>query len=89
MPDDHGSQPYPFRADQPRHVQIAAAIRDRIRTGQLSPRMPLPSELRLQQEFGVARDTVRKAINVLRDQRYVNTVRGLGTFVTDKDEWPT
>jgi GntR family transcriptional regulator len=88
MQDDHGSVPYPFRPDEPRHVQIATALRDRIRTGEIQPRMPLPSELRLQQEFGVARDTVRKAITVMRDEGYVRTVRGLGTFVCDKTEWP-
>lgn len=86
--DDHGSHPFPFRPDLPRHVQIASVIRDRIRSGLLLPRMPLPSEPRLQQEFGVARDTVRKSITILRDEGYVRTVHGMGTFVCDQEQWP-
>ena len=88
MQDDHESHPYPFRPDQPRHVQIASVLLNRIRTGQLLPRNPLPSEPRLQREFGVARDTVRKAIVILREDGYVTTVQGMGTFVTDPDQWP-
>jgi GntR family transcriptional regulator len=87
MQDDHG-EPYLFRPDQPRHVQIAAVLRTRIASGELAPRMPLPSEPRLQQEFGVARDTVRKAIAILRSEGYARTVQGMGTFVTDKEDWP-
>lgn len=89
MQDDLGSHPFAFRPDQPRHVQIASVLRGRIRSGHLAPRMPLPSEPRLQQEFGVARDTVRKAIAILRDEGYVITRQGMGTFVADSDQWPT
>lgn len=81
--------PYEFRPDQPKHVQIAAELRSRIRSGELRPRLPLPSEPTLMQEFGVARDTARKAVAVLRDEGYVTTVKGMGTFVRDRDEWPS
>jgi GntR family transcriptional regulator len=40
------------------------------------------------QEFGVARDTARKAIGALRDEGYVTTVRGMGSFVLSEDHWP-
>jgi DNA-binding GntR family transcriptional regulator len=33
------------------------------------------------QEFGVARETARKAVAVLRDEGWVVTVPGLGTYV--------
>lgn len=92
MPDDHGggsvAPPYPFRPDQPRHAQIADELRLRILSGKLVPRMPIPSEQHLQQEFGVARDTARKAVGVLRDAGYVRTVRGMGTFVCEPSSWP-
>jgi GntR family transcriptional regulator len=92
VPDDHGAsspgQPYPFRPDQPRHAQIADELRKRILSGELEPRMPIPSELHLQQEFGVARDTARKAVGVLRDEGYVRTVQGMGTFVCERSYWP-
>lgn len=84
MPDDS----FEFRPDQPKHVQIAAELRQRITTGKLAPRLPLPSEPSLMQEFGVARDTARKAVAVLRDEGYVTTVKGMGTFVRDREDWP-
>jgi GntR family transcriptional regulator len=84
MPGD----PFEFRADVPKHVQIADALRTRIMSGQLQPRLPVPSEPALMQEFGVARDTARKAVRLLRDEGYVTTTKGLGSFVTDPDNWP-
>ena len=86
MPEDQ-REPYPFLPDVPRHVQIADVLRQRIREGKLAPRMPIPSEPHLTEEFGVARDTVRKAVAILREQGYVHTVRGMGTFVRARDEW--
>jgi GntR family transcriptional regulator len=41
------------------------------------------------QIYGVARDTARKAVAVLRDQGYVNTVKGMGSFVRDREDWPS
>lgn len=80
--------PFVFRPDMPRHTQIADVIRRDIVAGDLQSRHPIPSELQLQGEFGVARDTVRKAVTILRDQGYIRTVKGMGSFVTDSDEWP-
>jgi DNA-binding GntR family transcriptional regulator len=79
---------FQFRPDVPKHVQIAAELRQRIRSGKLEPRLPIPSEPTLMQEFGVARDTARKAVAVLRDEGYVNTVKGMGSFVRDREDWP-
>jgi DNA-binding GntR family transcriptional regulator len=86
MPEDQ-REPYPFLPDVPRHVQIADVLRQRITDGKLAPRMPIPSEPHLTEEFGVARDTARKAVAILREQGYVHTVRGMGTFVRPRDEW--
>jgi DNA-binding GntR family transcriptional regulator len=77
---------YPFRPDVPRHRQIADVLRARIEAGELAPRFPIPSESQLQQEFGVARDTARKAVQILRDEGLVRTVVGMGTFVAEQDE---
>ncbi|MET8050564.1 GntR family transcriptional regulator [Streptosporangium sp. NPDC005286] len=52
-----------------------------MQTGQFQPRRPLPSEIHLQQRFGVARDTVRKAISHLASLGLVRTVPGRGTYV--------
>ena len=86
MPEDQ-REPYPFLPDVPRHIQIADVLRQRIRDGKPAPRMPIPSEPHLTEEFGVARDTARKAVAILREQGYVHTVRGMGTFVRARDEW--
>ena len=65
----------------PVYVQVAGILRSRIEAGQLLPDRPVPSETQLQQEFGVARGTARKAIALLRDQGLVVTVRGRGSYV--------
>ncbi|MER5622544.1 GntR family transcriptional regulator [Streptosporangium sp. NPDC002544] len=68
-------------AETPVYRQVADTIRRDIQTGQFQPRRPLPSEIHLQQRFGVARDTVRKAISHLASLGLVRTVPGRGTFV--------
>jgi DNA-binding GntR family transcriptional regulator len=79
---------YEFRVDVPKHQQIADDLRNQIRSGSLVPRTPLPSEPHLVQIYGVSRDTVRKAVSVLREEGYVRTVKGLGSFVVDRELWP-
>lgn len=81
-------QPYDFRPDVPKHVQIADVIRKRIKSGEIELRNPLPSEPSMMQEFGVARDTIRKAVRLLRDEGYVTTVKGMGSYVRDRADWP-
>ena len=68
-------------SDVPLYEQLAAILRERIRTGQLKHLDPLPSETTLEQEFEVSRDTVRRAIQQLRDEGLVFTVRRRGTYV--------
>jgi GntR family transcriptional regulator len=68
-------------APVPRYQQIAAILRERIERGEIEPNRPIPSEAAIEQEFGVARSTARKAVAVLRDQGLVVTVPGLGSYV--------
>lgn len=65
----------------PVYIQVANILRSRIESGALIPNRPVPSETQLQQEFGIARGTARKAIAVLRDERLVVTVKGRGSYV--------
>ena len=65
----------------PLYVQVADAIQARIEVGDLLPNRPIPSENQLVQEYGVARGTARKAIQLLRDRGLVVTVVGRGTYV--------
>lgn len=69
----------------PVYRRLAAELRERIESGRLRPRQLLPSELHLQQEFGVSRDTVRRAIGALSDLGLVRTVSGRGTYVRAVD----
>ncbi len=55
-----------------------------IKSGQYRPRDPLPSESQLMQEHGVARGTVRQAVETLRFEGLVVTIRGRGTYVAPK-----
>lgn len=40
------------------------------------------SLVELEQQYGVARDTLRKAVQVLKDEGLVETVSGMGVYVT-------
>jgi DNA-binding GntR family transcriptional regulator len=65
----------------PLYVQVADAIGVRINSGELQANRPIPSENQLVQEYGIARGTARKAIDLLRERGLVTTVVGRGTFV--------
>ena len=66
------------------YQQVAARIRERIRAGELGPR--LPSYMALAHELDVSPMTVQRAIGVLREEGLVVTVPGRGTFVTPDGE---
>jgi GntR family transcriptional regulator len=70
----------------PVYVQLASILRTRIESGELQPDRPVPSETTLQQEYGVARGTARKAIALLRDHGLVVTVAGRGTYVKPESD---
>ncbi|MEU6999165.1 GntR family transcriptional regulator [Nonomuraea sp. NPDC046570] len=68
--------------------QIAADIEQRIRSGELQPRRPIPGETRLVQQHDVARETVRRAMALLREQGWIYTVPQRGSFVSPEESWP-
>lgn len=61
------------------YVQLAAQLRSRIESGELTS--TLPSIMELTEETGLAVNTVRRAIKLLIDEGVVYTVPGRGTFV--------
>ncbi len=65
----------------PVYVQLADIITRMIEAGELKPDYPIPSEAWLQQHYGVARNTARRAVMVLRERGLVYTVGGRGTYV--------
>ena len=74
----------------PRYVQLADLLRQRIGRGTWKPGHLLPTLDSLTAEFGVARVTVRQAIEKLTREGLVSPQRGRGTFVTkipSQDRW--
>jgi DNA-binding GntR family transcriptional regulator len=63
--------------------QLAAVLRERIRGGELAPGQRMPSEKDLHDEFGLARETVRRALAILRSEGLVEVRHGHGTFVVE------
>jgi GntR family transcriptional regulator len=67
--------------DRPPYRQIAALLREQIKLGGLAPGEKLPSEAELIAHFGVARMTVRQAVQELRGEGLVVAEHGKGVFV--------
>jgi GntR family transcriptional regulator len=65
----------------PPYRQIAGMLRQAIRADQLAPGERLPSETALIEHFGVARMTVRQAVQELRTEGLVVSEHGRGVFV--------
>jgi GntR family transcriptional regulator len=67
--------------DSPEHpyVQLAGHLRERIRAGEIGPR--IPSIMDLADQSGLSAATVKRALGLLRDEGLIYTVRGRGTFV--------
>ena len=68
------------------YAQLAARLRGDILAGRLRPGHRLPSETTLQQQFGLARGTVRRAVAVLRAEGLVVVRRGHGVVVREHPE---
>jgi GntR family transcriptional regulator len=77
MPIDRESPVPPSR-------QIANELRERIRSGEIPPGRRIPSLVELEQTYDVARDTLRKAVGILREEGLVETVQGMGVYVIDR-----
>jgi GntR family transcriptional regulator len=63
------------------YEQLAAILRERIRSGEYAPGRKIPPLIELQAEFGLSSMTVRRAVKVLSDEGLLVTVPGRGTFV--------
>lgn len=68
----------------PRYLQMADLLRQRIARGLWAQGAKLPSLEALAAEFGVARVTMRQAIELLARDGLVSPQQGRGTFVTGR-----
>ncbi|GAA3390021.1 GntR family transcriptional regulator [Cryptosporangium minutisporangium] len=75
MIDPHG--------DRAVYRQLADQLRADIASGEYGPGSLIPSEMTLMQRYGVARNTVRLAMTMLREEGLVVTHHGRGTYVRD------
>ncbi|WP_405779871.1 GntR family transcriptional regulator [Streptomyces sp. NBC_00859] len=75
-PPGHSTQPPPSR-------RIAEDLRRKIEVGELRSGDKLPSERRLAEQYGAARNTAREAIRILAEQGLVTAKHGSGVFVRE------
>jgi DNA-binding GntR family transcriptional regulator len=68
-------------APEPAYQQLSGILRAKITQGEWRTG-PLPSVKQLQQEYGVGRDTVLRAIDILRTEGLVFTVPRRGSYVS-------
>lgn len=69
---------------EPLHIQLAAALRNRIRDRRLQPGETLPSDTEMQTRLGVSRSVVRQAMNSLVAEGAVARSRGRGSVVAPR-----
>ncbi|MEU0981149.1 GntR family transcriptional regulator [Streptomyces griseus] len=78
-PDDQVERDAP----EPPFQQLAGILRARLARGDWKPRRPIASELRLCDEYGLSRPTVRRAVAELVTAGLVFTVPQRGTYVAE------
>ncbi|MFB4196296.1 GntR family transcriptional regulator [Streptomyces carpaticus] len=65
----------------PMYQQIADTLREQIASGSLPPDTKLPTEGELRAEYGVSRETVRRALGLLLNEGLIVSARPQGHFV--------
>lgn len=70
-----------FEYEPPKYAQVIAELQQRIESGEYPPGSLLPSEHQLSAEFAIARPTVVRALRVLRQEGWIDTQQGKGSFV--------
>jgi GntR family transcriptional regulator, trehalose operon transcriptional repressor len=62
---------------------IFNTIVEQIKSGEIPPNSLLPSENELKEQYDTSRETIRKALNLLAQNGYIQKVRGKGSIVID------
>ncbi|MFC9973214.1 GntR family transcriptional regulator [Spirillospora sp. NPDC127200] len=70
------------------YLRIAETLRQRIGEAVYRPGVQIPSEAALCREFSAARNTVRRALAKLQDEKLIDVRPGLGRFVRDPNADP-
>lgn len=61
--------------------QVYDDVLSEIRSGALAVDARLPSEMEMAEQYGVSRDVIRRAKEVLADEGWLIVLHGRGTFV--------
>ena len=64
----------------PRYYQVYSVLQQRIRAGVWPPEGPMPTEEAFAAEFRVSRVTIRRALDMLQQEKLVIRQQGRGTF---------
>ncbi|QKW21461.1 GntR family transcriptional regulator [Kitasatospora sp. NA04385] len=67
----------------PKYQRLAADLRRRIESGEWTGGGRLPVETELEEQYGVARNTVRLAVDVLVNEGRVVRIQGKGTYLRE------
>jgi len=68
--------------DIPKYMTLVNWIKNKIEAGELKYGEKLYSENELSSMFGISRQTVRQAINILVQEKYTESRQGSGTYIT-------
>lgn len=66
-----------------KYLNIYNEMSAEIEKGELAPKSKLPSENDLMQKYNVSRDTIRKALDLLAKNGYIQKIKGKGSIILD------
>jgi GntR family transcriptional regulator len=72
--------------ETPVYRQLADILRSQIESGKIPAGRSLPSIKTLAQDYEIARGSVERAVQILKDDGLVRTSIGRGLFVVSKEE---
>ncbi|MFE3453564.1 PLP-dependent aminotransferase family protein [Nonomuraea sp. NPDC059194] len=73
------------RSARPLYRALAQAVRGLVRDGRVPVRMRMPAERHLAEQLGVSRTTVTAAYDLLREQGYLDSRQGAGSWTALPD----
>jgi len=71
------------------YYQVATRLRNEIIMGTWPPGSRLPTEDEIVKDYGVSRQTVRTAKELLAAEGFIRGIKGSGCYVRDPDTWKT
>lgn len=69
---------------KPKYYALMEQLKNEILSGEIRPGQKLPSENEFARQYNLSRHTVRKALEILAQQGYIEAFHGKGTFCSEK-----